>query len=84
MPELKLAKLPDRKPVKITITVSPRLNKALNAYALAYRDTYGETEHVRALIPFMLEIFLSGDRGFARARRIGTDIPAGAGRTRAK
>ncbi|MBU6445551.1 MAG: DUF2274 domain-containing protein [Alphaproteobacteria bacterium] len=33
MPELKLAKLPDRTPVKITITVPPDLNAALNQYA---------------------------------------------------
>jgi hypothetical protein len=33
MVNLKLAKLPDRTPVKITITVSPDLNRALQAYA---------------------------------------------------
>jgi hypothetical protein len=37
MSELKLAKLPDRKPVKIAITVSPNLNKKLDAYADAYK-----------------------------------------------
>ena len=36
MSELKLARLPDRKPVKIAITVSPNLNKKLDAYAAAY------------------------------------------------
>ena len=42
MSDLKLAKLPDRTPVKIRITVSPDLNKALHAYAELYRETYGE------------------------------------------
>ncbi|MEJ1968431.1 MAG: DUF2274 domain-containing protein [Rhizomicrobium sp.] len=39
MASLKLAKLPDRKPVKITITVSAELNAALQAYAATYRET---------------------------------------------
>jgi len=69
MPELKLAKLPDRTPVKITITVSPDLNKALHAYAELYREQYGEAEPVPELIPYMLESFLAADRGFAKARR---------------
>ena len=40
MPELKLGKLPDRKPVKITITVSAALDKKLHSYAEAYRAAY--------------------------------------------
>ncbi len=88
MPELKLARLPDRKPVKITITVSPELNQALRQYAGIYRATYGEAESVAALIPFMLGNFLETDRGFAKARKDGTldaanllpDRPARGGR----
>lgn len=69
MPELKLAKLPDRTPVKITITVSPDLNKALHAYAELYGECYGEAEPVPELIPFMLASFLESDRGFAKSRK---------------
>ena len=69
MPELKLGKLPDRKPVKITITVSAALDKKLHSYAEAYHAAYGEDEKVNDLIPFMLEQFLDGDRGFAKARK---------------
>lgn len=69
MPELKLGKLPDRKPVKITITVSAALDKKLHSYAEAYRAAYSEDEKVGDLIPFMLEQFLDGDRGFAKARK---------------
>lgn len=71
MNELKLAKLPDRTPVKVTITVSPDLNKALQKYAQLYRQTYGEEEAVADLIPFMLHGFLSGDRNFTKAVRKG-------------
>jgi hypothetical protein len=69
MPELKLAKLPDRTPGKITITVTAELNQALRQYAEIYRSTYGEDEEVAALIPFMLEAFLESDREFAKARK---------------
>jgi len=69
MPELKLAKLPDRMPVRITITLSPELNRALRQYAEIYRSTYGQVESVAELIPFMLDAFLDSDKGFARARK---------------
>jgi len=75
MPELKLAKLPDRTPVKITITVSAELSQALRQYAEVYRTTYGVAESVTELIPFMLDAFLEGDRGFANARKQKTSAP---------
>ncbi|MGX9181882.1 DUF2274 domain-containing protein [Mesorhizobium sp. BHbdii] len=74
MSTLKLGKLPDRTPSKITVTVSAELNQALKEYAALYRQTYGESESVTELIPFMLTEFLEGDRAFAKARREG--IPA--------
>lgn len=78
MAELKLARLPDRKPVKISITVSPNLNQKLGAYADAYKVAYGDEEKVSDLIPFILEQFLDGDRQFQGKRRksgstVGTD-----------
>ncbi|HEX8215567.1 MAG TPA: DUF2274 domain-containing protein [Allosphingosinicella sp.] len=69
MPELRLPKLPDRTPVKITISVSPDLNQALLDYAALYGEVYGQTEPVPDLIPAMLASFLDGDRAFARRRR---------------
>ncbi len=68
MAELKLAQLPDRKAVKITISVLPDLNEALAAYATIYNEAYGQEEPVTELIPHMLAAFLAGDRAFARAR----------------
>ena len=69
MTDLRLAKLPDRMPVKITISVSPELSQALGAYAEMYRESYGVAEPVQGLIPAMLTSFLDSDRGFARRRR---------------
>ncbi|TGV31988.1 DUF2274 domain-containing protein, partial [bacterium M00.F.Ca.ET.168.01.1.1] len=37
--------------------------------AALYRQTYGQSETVAELIPFMLAAFLEGDRAFARARK---------------
>jgi hypothetical protein len=74
MTELKLAKLPDRVPVKIAITVSPDLNRSLHAYAVLYREAYGAAESVPELIPYMLEAFLKSDHRFARARKEGVFI----------
>ncbi|MER8439532.1 DUF2274 domain-containing protein [Mesorhizobium sp. M1312] len=71
MTNLKLGKLPDRTPSKITISVSADLNQALKDYAALYRQTYGESESVAELIPFMLAEFLESDRAFAKARKEG-------------
>ncbi|WP_192385158.1 DUF2274 domain-containing protein [Mesorhizobium silamurunense] len=74
MSNLKLGKLPDRTPSKITISVSAELNQALKDYAVLYRQTYGESESVAELIPYMLAEFLESDRAFAKARKEG--VPA--------
>lgn len=67
MPNLKLAKLPDRRSVKVTVTLSPDLDKALKAYADVYRQSYGDEEDVSTLIPYMQEQFLASDRAFAKS-----------------
>jgi hypothetical protein len=66
---MKLAKLPDRTPVKLTTTLMPHLAARLRDYADFYAETYGNREEVADLIPFMLEAFLDGDPDFRRASR---------------
>lgn len=68
MPDLKLAKLPDRTPTRLTITVTPELSQMLAAYADLYRETYDRSEVVGDLIPAMLRAFLDSDRTFIKAR----------------
>ncbi|GFZ79647.1 MULTISPECIES: DUF2274 domain-containing protein [Sphingobium] len=68
MAELKLGKLPDRTPVKLSITITPDLQAALQDYAAIYATTYGVQEPVAELIPAMLSAFLDSDRSFARIR----------------
>lgn len=69
MANLKLAKLPDRTPVKITIALGPELHRSLADYAQLYSDIYGEAETVQELVPAMLASFLESDRAFAQARK---------------
>jgi len=68
MTVLRLPKLPDRRPVKLTISLPPSLGQALEDYAVLYREAYGEAEPVQELVPAMLERFLETDRAFARRR----------------
>ncbi len=68
---MKLSKLPDRTPVKLTATLTPSLAARLRDYADFYAGTYGTREEVADLVPFMLEAFLDGDADFRRASRAG-------------
>ena len=69
MADLKLGRLPDRVPVKLTIAVSPELNRALGDYARAYEQAYGQAESPADLVPAMLENFLASDRAFVRMQK---------------
>lgn len=69
MAELKLAQLPDRTPVKLTVSIFPELKRSLDDYAAAYQAAYGKAEDVADLIPYMLASFLESDRAFSRRRR---------------
>lgn len=68
MADIKLPRLPDRTPVKLSILVLPDLHQALIDYAALYASTYGHDEPVAELIPAMLSAFLESDRTFSRAR----------------
>ncbi|WP_426413449.1 DUF2274 domain-containing protein [Bradyrhizobium ganzhouense] len=68
---MKLSKLPDRTPVKLSTTLTPALAARLRDYADFYAETYGTREEVVDLVPFMLEAFLDGDADFKRAGRAG-------------
>lgn len=68
MPDLKLAQLPDRTPVKLGVSVMPDLHQALNEYAALYAQAYGREEPIADLIPAMLAAFLESDRAFSKGR----------------
>ncbi|WP_316167588.1 MULTISPECIES: DUF2274 domain-containing protein [unclassified Bradyrhizobium] len=66
---MKLGKLPDRTPVKMTIVLAPSLARRLREYADFYAETYGSREEVAELIPFMLEAFLESDSTFKKGKK---------------
>lgn len=69
MPDLKLARLPDRTPVKLSIQVLPELHQRLGDYAVLYKQAYGTDEPIGELIPAMLAAFLDSDREFVRRKQ---------------
>jgi hypothetical protein len=69
MVDIRLAKLPDRAPVRLTISLPPELHRALGDYAVAYEAAYGERESIAQLVPFMLASFLEADKAFAKRRK---------------
>ena len=66
---MKLVKLPDRTPVKMTIVLRPGLAQRMREYADFYAETYGNKEEVPELIPFMLEAFLDSDADFRKTKK---------------
>ncbi|WP_440640802.1 DUF2274 domain-containing protein [Bradyrhizobium sp. PUT101] len=73
---MKLAKLPDRTPVKMNVVLTPVLAQRLREYAAFYAETYGNKEEVSELIPFMLEAFLESDPSFKRIKIVRSSKPS--------
>lgn len=71
MADIKLGKLPDRTPIKLTISITPDLKAALDDYATVYSQAYGREEPITELVPAMLAAFLESDRSFVRRRATG-------------
>ena len=69
MASIRLNKLPERTPVKLTVFLPPELHGALQEYARAYEQVYGVAEAVTELVPAMLSSFLGADRQFRRNRK---------------
>lgn len=68
-PALRIAKLPDLTPVKLTIILNPNTHACLKDYAAIYAETYGEKVKPAELVPSMISGFLAADVGFKRARK---------------
>ena len=77
MTKLKLGPIVDDKPVKVTIELPAPLHRDLVAYAAALGREQGQaiSDPTKLVVP-MLERFIATDRGFARARRDGSQLAA--------
>lgn len=68
-PNLKVGPLPDRTPVKLSVSLDPDLNRDLADYARVHTRTYGKDVSVSELVPSMLRALMDADAGFKRARK---------------
>ena len=68
-PTLRIGKLPDLTPVKMTISLDREVHAMIEDYASIYRESSGEAIKPAELVPSMIVGFLSTDNGFKRARK---------------
>lgn len=66
---IKLAKLPKRAQIKLSINLPPDLHDALIDYATIYQQHYGQAETIQNLIPFIIAAFLETDSSFKKTRK---------------
>lgn len=69
MADLKLGRLPNRTPVKLTLSIMPDVEDALGDYVAIYNARNGVEATQADLGAAMLEQFLLSDREFIAARR---------------
>ena len=75
MAKLRLATIPDDKPVKLTIELTAAVHRDLLAYAQALaRETGQVAVEPAKLIGPMLARFMTTDRAFAKLRRASSAI----------
>ncbi|MFB9266593.1 DUF2274 domain-containing protein [Bradyrhizobium erythrophlei] len=79
MAKLKIAALPDAKPVKVTTELPAIVHRDLVTYAEALTRETGQTVSPEKLIAPMLARFMATDRGFAKLRRSNHSPGAGGG-----
>ena len=68
-PTLRIGKLLDLTPVKMTVSLDREVHQMLEDYARIYGESYGEAVEPVELIPSMIAGFLASDNGFKRARK---------------
>jgi len=73
--KLRLGPLPKTQTVKLTFTCPVNLKTTLDRYAALHAQTYGETVDAITLIPYMLETFMAGDRGFRKGATARNTLP---------
>jgi len=66
---LKIGAIPERKPVKITVSLPPDIGDALDDYAEIHAREFGRKTPVGELAALMIEQFLNSDAAFKRARK---------------
>lgn len=78
--KLRLGPLPKTESIKLTFTYPTSLKADLDRYATLHAQTYGGTVDAMALIPYMLDAFMAGDRGFRKGGRASSQATGTASR----
>ena len=74
MTKLKIAALPDHKPVKVTVELPATVHRDLVAYAeILARQSGQPVSDPTKVIVAMLARFMATDRAFAKARKLRQD-----------
>ena len=68
--KLRLGPLPKTESTKLTFSCPASLKADLDCYAALHAQAYGEVVDAMTLIPYMLEAFMAGDRGFRKGSAI--------------
>lgn len=66
---LKIGAIPDRTPVKLSLSLSPDVHDALQDYASIHEKEFGQGAQAAELAALMIERFLASDTQFKRARK---------------
>jgi len=70
MTGLKIKKIPDRTPVKITLSLPPEIYSDLLIYAEIYQKEHGSVETPQILAVQMITAFIQSDSGFRKAKQL--------------
>lgn len=69
MSVLKLPKLRETTPVKLSISLHPDLHQSLLQYAGVYMQVYDSEIKITELVPLMLATFVESDREFQKVKK---------------
>ena len=73
--KLRLGPLPSNSSTKLTFACPASLKTDLDRYATLHAQTYGDAVDAATLIPYMLEAFMAGDRGFRKGTTAKSALP---------
>lgn len=66
---LKIGQIPDRTPVKLTLSLLPETHSALTDYAAIHARDHQSQTSAADLAALMIERFIAADAAFRRARK---------------
>lgn len=73
--KLRLGPLPRHEVTKLTFSYPASLKTDIDRYAALHAQAYGEAVYAATLIPYMLQAFLAGDRGFKKGNKGQVSLP---------